>query len=195
MTPEGKHLCSPEGRVDVARGPRPGLSPRAGVVSLLPLPCQSLPSRGTRQGQGRERAPSRQVLALPGICALPAESASLSSKPLPHPPGEGGWESRSGVLHDAVEMPVPTLTAFPERLPCAGLGWYRCRVRGSSGAWRGSPCVAWCCCEPLLSAGVCIPWLWEPVSFVGVSVVAACVSGHHDTVCCCTGDCRLCGIF
>ena len=100
--------------------------------------------------------------------------------------------SQSGVLYDAVEMPVPTLTAFPERLLCAGPGYCRCRVRGASGAWCGSPCVAWCCCESLLSAGVCIPWIWEPVCFVGVSVVAACVSGHHVTVCCCTGDCVFC---
>lgn len=39
-------------------------------------------------------------------------------------------------------------------------------------------------CSRLVSV---LPWLWEPVSFVGVSVAAACVSGHHDTVCCCTG--------
>ena len=30
--------------------------------------------------------------------------------------------------------------------------------------------------------------------FCGVSFVAACVSGHHVTVCCCTGAC-LCGVF
>ena len=62
VTPEGKHLGSPRGCVDVARGPWPGLSPRAGVVSPLPLPRQSLPSRGTRQGQGG-RLVSRDQMA------------------------------------------------------------------------------------------------------------------------------------
>lgn len=62
VTPEGNHLCSPEGRVDVARGPRRGLSPRGGVVSpVLPL-RQSPPSRGTRQDQGGVRTLSRQVV-------------------------------------------------------------------------------------------------------------------------------------
>ena len=47
----------------------------------------------------------------------------------------------------------------------------------------------------LLSAGVCIPWAWATVYFVGVSVAAACVSGCHVTACRCRGDRRLGGVF
>lgn len=105
VTPEGKYLCSPEGRVDMARGLRPGLSPWGGVVSPVLLLRQSPPSRGTRQDQGGARTLSRQVLACARVLCPPAESASPSSKPLPHPPRGGGWVSRSGVLYDAGEMP------------------------------------------------------------------------------------------
>lgn len=89
VTPEGKHLGSPRGCVDVARGPWPGLSPRAGVVSPLPLPRQSLPSRGTRQGQGGERVLCRQALALPQ--SVPSQLSQRARRASPCPTLPGGW--------------------------------------------------------------------------------------------------------